>query len=473
MIYITKEIIDSLTTEQNIISCILKKPRLLYDVRSKIDKSFFDGREGRNHNRAIFAVLEFLSQEKDIDELEFDAMTLYSISKRFNSIKKVFKNIFGKSDDFIRYIEMLRRLPVDVKNLDYHINELVKINLTNEIRKYHDEYEDKLIKNYGTWELNKIISEAESGLLRLSNQYSTTGQDEPEQIGEGLVDDYKSRKPNPNGFVGLPTPFPALNKLTNGVLRKGSVTVINANSGVGKSMLLKNIAKYIGVDLKKPVYWGANEQTKREQKDRLLAEMCGLPIGIIENGLYNSPTETIEFNNKEYITEDIKNHVFKQIDILEKAPIFIDQIQGYNSQILVQRAKYFHTRHNIECFIWDYVKESAGLPSSMPLRHALADVVLNLKENIADPLQIPVITASQAKVYEYWLSNESYGIEKFCTAFLLLRKLTDKERASNPLMGEYALTVKKNRYGREHDNYENQWISLDLNSKHLRFKQVG
>lgn len=467
------ERIDSITTEQNIIACILKKPRIIYDVTAKLNKEYFEDSEGRNHNRAIFAILCYLSQEKDIEELEFDSMTLYSVAKNFSNVIQVINKVFGEGKEFIKYIEMLRQLPINVKNVSLHIDELIKINLANDMLEHNKNYSEQLVQNYGSWNISEIVNKAESGILKLSNSYVSTNADEPQLIGDGIDDDYLNRTYNPNGFVGLPTPFDTLNKFTSGVLRGGSVTVINANSGVGKSLILKQITKYIGVDLGKPVYLGANEQTKQEQKDRLLSEITGVPITILENALYNCPEDTFEFRGKAVKTKLIRERVIEGLEILKKAPIFIDQIQGYNKEALIQRAKYFHTRHNIEAFVWDYVKESAGLPQNIQLRLALQNIVLAMKENIADPLNIPVFTACQAKTYEYWLSAESYGIEKYCTAFLLLRELSEKEKQSNPLGGDYALTVKKNRYGQEHSNYEKQWISLDMDKQYLKFKEVA
>jgi len=414
-------------------------------------------------------IMDYISQQKDVNDIEFDPMTIYSIAKRFSNIQEVLKKIFKDSNDFIRYIKTLKDLPVDPKNVDIHIKELKRLNMINDLK---EEYQKGLTADYQEDSPEEIIKSTEASILKISNRYMVnSNNEEPEQIGEGLRDEYLQRDPNPNGFKGLPFPINiGIDQFTGGLLRPGSVTVINAQTGAGKSIFLKNVVKHVGYDLGYPIYWGANEQTKSEQKDRLLAEIAEIPIGIIENGLYNSPNEVFQFRGDTFNTEQTKNQLMEAIDGLESAPIFIDQIRGYSPEILVQRAKYFKTRHNIASFVWDYVKESSNYSGQdKQLRHWLDNVILTMKEQIADPLGISVLTASQAKTYEYWMSAESYGIEKFCTAFLLLRELSEKEKNENPLGGDYGLTVKKNRFGGKHEAYKSRWFGMDFDKQRLKF----
>lgn len=414
-------------------------------------------------------IMDYISQQKDVNDIEFDPMTIYSIAKRFSNIQEVLKKIFKDSNDFIRYIKTLKDLPVDPKNVDIHIKELKRLNMINDLK---EEYQKGLTADYQEDSPEEIIKSTEASILKISNRYMVnSNNEEPEQIGEGLRDEYLQRDPNPNGFKGLPFPINiGIDQFTGGLLRPGSVTVINAQTGAGKSIFLKNVVKHVGYDLGYPIYWGANEQTKSEQKDRLLAEIAEIPIGIIENGLYNSPNEVFQFRGDTFNTEQTKNQLMEAIDGLESAPIFIDQIRGYSPEILVQRAKYFKTRHNIASFVWDYVKESSSYSGQdKQLRHWLDNVILTMKEQIADPLGISVLTASQAKTYEYWMSAESYGIEKFCTAFLLLRELSEKEKNENPLGGDYGLTVKKNRFGGKHEAYKSRWFGMDFDKQRLKF----
>lgn len=463
--------IDSFLVEQNIISCLLKKPTLVYEVGSQIDKSYFSDDPNRKQNKAIFMILDYISRKKDLDAIEFDSMTILSIAQKFDEVNKALKKIFNSSEEFVKYIETLRESPIDPSNVDIHIEELKKINVANDLSIELECYQDELEDKYNRWDIKDIIEKAESSILKVSNTHNA-GRDAFSDEDEDIITRYENSQPNFNKFIGLPMPFDKVNKFSRGLLRKGSVTVINANTGVGKSMALKNVGKFLAVDNDIPVYLGANEQNIHEQEQRIIQEITGIPTVIIENNLYNAPDDFIEVEGRKYNTKKCKNEILSAVKKIQEAPLYFDKISGYTAETLIQRAKYFKKRHNIQVFIWDYVKESTSTSlEDGQLRLWLSNIVRAMKEDIADKLGIAVLTASQAKTYEYWLSGESYGIEKYCTSFCLLRKLDSKER--KPMGGEYAFTVKKNRYGKEHPDFRNNWIEMTFDETNLIFKEVN
>ena len=83
---------------------------------------------------------------------------------------------------------------------------------------------------------------------------------------------------------------------------------------------------------------------------------------------------------------------------------------------------------------------------------------------------ISVLTASQANQHNVLAPNESADIWRFSTAFLVLRKLKEKDKQG--FEGDYALSVVKNRYGKVHPDPLNNYFSLDLNVGRLRFEEV-
>jgi len=463
--------IDSFLLEQNIISILLKEPQRIYKVASQIRPDYFSDNPNRKQNKAIFMIMDYISRKKDVEELEFDSITILSVANKHDNLNKAIKSIFSKKEDFIQYIETLREAPIDPSNIDIHIEELKKVNITNDLYYNLNSFQEELLDGYQEWGQEEIIDKAESSILEISNRYNADEDRLFISANKNRLERYKKKKPNKNGFAGLPLHLNTVNKFSRGLLKEGSVTILNAQTGVGKSMFLKNVAKFLAIDNNIPVYLGANEQNIEEQEERIIQEITGLPTIIIENNLYNSDKETIEIDGNVYKTEKCREKVYQAVQQIEEAPLYFDKISGYTAGSLVQRAKYFKKRHNIQLFIWDYVKESTATSiEDGHLRHWLANIVRSLKEDVADRLGISVLTASQAKTYEFWMSAESYGIEKFCTGFCLLRQLDSKER--RPFDGEYAFTIKKNRYGKEHTDYKNQWISLDFDEKYLKFEET-
>lgn len=463
--------IESFVTEQNVISIILQNPEKIYDLANEINKDFFTNDPNRKQNRCLFMVANYLASKRDVDNLELDPMTIISVTDEFPEVKKSLKRIFKNQQELIQYIEMLEDMPVDASNLDVHVEKLKKVNLTNDLLMTLDSYQDNLIANYEKWETEEIVNRAESEILKISNKYNAGSSEESLERKQSIVERYKNKKPSENDYVGLPIPFKAINDFTRGLLRPGSATVINAPTNVGKSVILKNVAKYLAIDKGIPVYLGANEQSPQEQEERLIMEITGLPSIIIENGLYNADREEIKINGRKYKTKECKEKVLEAVERLQDAPLYIDQVTGYTPTMLVQRAKYFKKRHNIKAFIWDYVKmSSASEAAEEQLRIFLGSVVQTMKEEIAENLRIPVLTASQAKTYEYHMSAESHDIERFSTAFCILRELDEDEKTRNP-RADYGFTVKKNRFGPKHKDWDSNFIPMQLNTKRLKFEE--
>ena len=463
--------IDSFLVEQNILSILFKKPRLIYNVTSQIKPEYFSDNPNRKQNKAIFMCMDFISRKNDVEDLQFDSMTILSVVSKHKKLAESLKRIFPKQEDFIHYIESLKDSPIDPSNLNIHLEELKKINIANDLHTRLENFNDSLVTSYKEWDKNQITDKVETEILEVTNEYNTDESQVFISANKDIVDRYKKMKPNENGFSGFPMNLDRVNKFSRGLLREGSVTVINAPTKTGKSIFLKSQAKWLAIDNGIPTYLGANEQKIEEQIDRLVQEITGLPTIIIQNRLFNSDREEIEVDNKIYNVTKVRKKVYDALQTIEDAPLYLDKISGYTPSTLVQRARYFKKRHGASVFIWDYVKESSSTTTGDGnLRFWLSEVVRTLKEEIADNLGMAVLTAAQSKTYEYWMSAESYGIEKFSTAFCLLRKLENKEKQG--FSGDYAFTIKSNRYGREHSDFRNEWISLDLNEEKLRFEEV-
>lgn len=397
----------------------------------------------------------------------FDVTTIINYAEQFSDVKRVLKDIFGGENGFAKvevtnYIDTIKKARIDPDNIDLHCDELLKINAVNEMIKSNRNMSKTLYNRYASMSLDEVLNKTESSVLKVVNKYSSVNND-PERIGEGMMEKYMNREVNVRGFKGFATPFEELNQFTNGILRKGGVTLINAPTGVGKSIVLKNIVKHVGVDLDEPIYWGANEMTPEEQRDRILAEVAGVNPDVISNGLYNKKGN-----------ENLKKRVSKGIKVLEEAPIFLDQIRGYTPEMLVRKARFYKKKYDIKGFVWDYVKRSSAYSDSDDqLRHWLGDVVGVLKEQIADPLDIFVVSATQSKTYQELFAAESQDVERHATCFIPLKKLTPKEKKRLEYnVGDYAFIVKKNRYGSEHDFKAGQCVPLKLDKSELKFKET-
>lgn len=464
--------IDSFLVEQNIISILLKKPELIHKVTSQIKKDYFSDNPNRKQNKAIYMTMDYISRKNDVEDLSFDSMTILSVVNKHPSLDSALKKIFNNKKEFVQYIETLKEAPIDPTNLDIHLEELKKINIANELHQGLDHFNGTLLDKYKEWDKDEIINKAENIVLEVSNKYNADESQIFIEANKPKLEKYKNKTPNSNKFAGLPTPFDRLNKFTGGVLRKGSVTTINALTNVGKSLLLKDVAVFLAIEHDIPVYLGTNEMLVEENEQRIIKTLTGLPMIIIENHLYNSKKDTIEIEGQVYKTEKCREKVLDAVQKIDESPIYFDQIRAYTPSMLANRANYFKKRHNIELFIFDYVKESTAVEAEdKALRFWLGSVVETMKEEIADRLKVPVLTACQANDSMPFKPTESRDILRFSTSFITLRKLSNREK--KPFDGNFGLSVQKNRYGRVHEDYKSNWISLEMDVDRLQFEEIN
>ena len=460
------DLIDTKIIEQSILACIIQNPSLIY--QTNLSAEDFDKHTDIEYNRSLFEILDYISRKKDMEDGRFDEVTIINYIDKFHNVREIFERELADSKDdaeqaVSKYVRTLKKLDIDPSSMKMYIEEFKKNTAVNELILRNKNLESQLITDYKNMSLDEVLTTAEQSTLEVTDSY-TNSTHKAEHIADGMEEEYMNRKVNEAGFVGQASPFPQSDLFSQGFLRKGSVFVVNAQTGIGKSIVLKNIVKKVGFDDKKPVYWGANEMKKHEQRDRLVAEITGLPPNFIENGLYNK-----EGNEK------LQAKVLKAVRELKKAPIYIDQIKGYSADNLIRRAKYYKNKYDIEGFVWDYVKRSSSYSGNdEALRHWLGDVVNKMKEEIADPLGIWVATASQAKTYQEMFSAESQDIERHATTYAILKKVSKEDREEHFLVGDYAWIFKKHRYGSTHDFPNNgECIEMNLDEERLVFNEVN
>jgi len=467
--------IDTVSPEGTIIALLLKKPTAIYDMT--INKTYFNNKDGENQNRAIFAMMEYLAETKDVDKLAFDPVTVSELAYKDTAIRSVLNSVFKSKSETIKYLSALKEYEVDIKNLDIYEEELKKAKMTNDLLEKNKETVKEVVDNYNDYEAEGIVDKVEDSVLQVSNDFIDSNR-RTEHIFENFEDEYLNAEPNEKGFKGMSSPFTGLDRFTNGILRENSLTVFAALSGVGKSVILKQIVKHVGIDLGHPVLWIGTEQPKTEQRDRLISEISGLHIKIIENKLFNMPDKFDGSNlglprkSKPYDPKKLKERVKYAGQVLKKSDIFIDKMEAATPESILRKSKFYKKRYGIKSVIFDYIDDSYGR-NGEELRHFLTRIATIMKQEIADKLNIPVISAAQSHDYEPWHTRESKGIEKKCSTLVWLKELSKKEKKKESLGSTHGFVLPKNRNGKKHTDVKNQWLPLKMNKKTLKFNEIG
>lgn len=388
------------------------------------------------------------------DQLLFSAFKELALDNKEYSISAVLSKCssFGINEDHFEYFkESLNHECESIRLLrDFahkiYINKRKELTL-NSHRKCIDQIE----------ELNNEISEDEIYSISENSFVDLVQNNEKNQKAFGdkvsdLIDEYAA---NPTQSIGLPLPWPDVNKSIGNGMRSG-VTLIGARSGVGKTSIGIMSAVHMarqGI----PTLILDTEMTYQDIGPRFLANMSDIPISEIETG--------------KFAKDDFKNMLVRNSqEEIRKLPITHKEVAGKAfSEILSSIRRWLYTTVGFDeqgnanqCYvIYDYFKLMSA-----------QDISNNVNESQAMGFQISSLTDFCKKYNVPCLSfvqlNRT-GIEKedtstifgsdkllhLCNSFSIFKHKTKDEIIADGFEnGNRKWCTLKSRYGGEHSPFE-------------------
>ena len=190
---------------------------------------------------------------------------------------------------------------------------------------------------------------------------------------------------------GLPTGFPALDRLTGG-LQAGNLVIVAGRQNMGKTAFALNIAQHAALNEKKPAAIFSMGNSGAEMGARLLGVLGYLDQHRMCSGLLN---------------DDECNQLTKGVKILNDAPIYIDDSATLTPFVLRGRARRLHRQGGdagLGVIVVDGVElmvgrggEGNNLFSGVPIMRALKAVAEELKVPILAVLELSQSVERQDK----------------------------------------------------------------------------
>lgn len=234
---------------------------------------------------------------------------------------------------------------------------------------------------------SELIGYVEEKITNLSVNSTTT--EEVYKMGDKTDEILKERAKTPSQIPGLEVGWDEFDRITNGG-QSGDLIVICAPSKTGKSVTLTNWATKIGIKDKVPVAYFDTEMNEREQEDRILSNITGIPHSEIVSGMYVLDTENGKAEEK-----------------IEKLKIARDELKiGYYYHIYMPHftiekvtalARRFHMQLGVKAIFFDYIKIPSNQTNTfkqMQEYQSLGFFTSGLKD-LAGILKIPIFTACQ------------------------------------------------------------------------------
>ena len=175
---------------------------------------------------------------------------------------------------------------------------------------------------------------------------------------------------------GLGLPLTDLNRKLGGLV-PGDLYVVAARPSMGKTALVTNIAYHVAHKLGLPVDFKSLEMTRDQLAGRILSEVSRVSSADIRSG---------------HLSENEYNVVRRAQGIVERIPLFIDDVGNQSIEKLAARARRTKRRIGTKLLIIDYIQLMNGDSRNRveDVRHITAGLKALAKE-----LHVPILALSQ------------------------------------------------------------------------------
>ena len=274
------------------------------------------------------------------------------------------------------------------------------------------------------------VGECEQMIQDFSTTHSTPNSGEVgiKEAVLAAIDNMEALVNSDGSVVGLPTGFPALDRMTSG-MREGDYWVLAARPSVGKTSLAMNIVEHLAIEKGVPVGVLSMEMTASSLAERMIAGKARV--------------------NTRFIVKGDMAKLVSAAGKIASAPIHIDQSASLSAEGMRARAKRMASVYGIKALVVDYLQ----------LGHAKADSrvqevskISSTLKTIAKELGIPVLCLSQLNRgveqtdRKPKLSDlrDSGAIEQDADLVALLHRPNSSESKSSPIFMELDIAKQRN-----------------------------
>lgn len=178
---------------------------------------------------------------------------------------------------------------------------------------------------------------------------------------------------------GIETGFRELDEHLSG-LRPGSLSIVAARPGMGKTAFALNILQHVAIKKHIPAAMFSLEMTSKELAMRVISGMAGVSGHAIRSGkLSHAQWEAL----------------FRAVESYKDTPIVIDQTAGISISALRDRARRMQLEKHIQFIAIDYLQlMTSGSKRAATREQEVADISRGLKA-LAKDLNVPVLCLAQ------------------------------------------------------------------------------
>jgi len=228
-------------------------------------------------------------------------------------------------------------------------------------------------------DVDLILDEAEKRIFSIARkalkQEFISIKDELEHAWERIDSLHKGG----DKLRGLSTGFTDLDDILAG-LQKSDFIVLAARPSLGKTSFALDMARHIALKENTGVGIFSLEMSKEQVVDRLIAAQSHVELQKIRTG--------------KYLTEDDFSRISQSLDLLSRAPVYIDDTVSANVLQMRAMARRLQAEHPLGIIIVDYLQLMEGRGKSDNRVQEVSEISRSLK-GLARELNVPVLALSQ------------------------------------------------------------------------------
>lgn len=231
-------------------------------------------------NQCIYkCILEVFTKEETV---KVDVPTILSAAKSVGVYE------FINQEEERRHLGQLLNFFVELENVRKFARKVKKLQVLREVYDKLGGCRQSLLDFTGDESIDEIITKIEQPVFDISNSIvdNTTGK--IVKLGDNLDEYIENILNNKGRPVGVSTGYPIFDKYLGGGLRRGTVNVLGARTGVGKSLISDNISLHVAGKLNIPVLYVDTEMSEFDHHPRCLGILSQLPISSIEDGSFDT-----------------------------------------------------------------------------------------------------------------------------------------------------------------------------------------
>jgi replicative DNA helicase len=352
---------QNIEAEMALLGSVMLRPEALYDINDIVSvESFYSGR----HSIIYESMMDLFTKRQPIDLL-----SVSSKLKERNQLDLIGGNAY--------LAEILNMVP-SAANAGYYAQIIMKKNL---MRRLIEASEDISHLGYEeTEEIEEMLDKAEKKIFEVTN-VSMHHKFKPikDELSEAW-DRFDKLQSSGDGLRGVPTGFIDIDNKLSG-LQKSDLIILAARPSVGKTSLALDIARQTAVMHNTPVGIFSLEMASQQLVDRMIAAQGNVNSWELRTG---------KLKHADY--EPLRD----AIDVLSKAPIFIDDTPGNNIIKMRSIARRMKSEHGLGLIIVDYLQlmQPTNSKSTDNLVQQTTEISRSLK-HLARELNVPVLALSQ------------------------------------------------------------------------------